>query len=93
VVPTSFNNETDVIDPHPFMEPLLEPLNVAKVLFPHPSGAMVPGYVTCWKVSKAELEEIQRTGRVWLVVYGESMAGVMPLGFAPEISPLPGSDK
>lgn len=32
-----------------------------------------PIVVTCWKATQAELDEINRTGRVWLYVYGETM--------------------
>lgn len=44
-----------------------------------------PVVVSCWKMSAEELEEINRTGRVWLTVMGLSMPpvilnGVKPLG-------------
>ena len=33
----------------------------------------MPVVVSCWKVTPEELAEIQRTGRVWLAIWGESM--------------------
>lgn len=39
--------------------------------------------VTCWKVTKEELEEIQRTGRVYLIVQGSRMPPVCLLGHSP----------
>lgn len=36
----------------------------------------IPVVVSCWKVTKEELEEIHRTGRVWLFVMGRSMPPV-----------------
>ena len=38
--------------------------------------------VSCWSVSDAEVEEIRRTGQVWLYVWGEhpgvSITGICP---------------
>ena len=39
--------------------------------------------VSCWKVTKEELEEINRTGRVWLMLWGSqippaNVSGVKP---------------
>ncbi len=36
----------------------------------------VPVTISCWKVTQRELEEIQRTGRVYLVVMGHGMPAV-----------------
>ena len=44
-------------------------------------GVMV--VVSCWKVTKEELEEIQRTGRVWLIVAGHTMPPVNLTGISP----------
>jgi hypothetical protein len=32
-----------------------------------------PVVVSCWKVTQAELDEINRTGRVWLTIHGHTM--------------------
>ena len=38
---------------------------------------------SCWKLTKEELDEINRTGRVWLVVYGITMPPVALSGIKP----------
>lgn len=35
-----------------------------------------PVVVTCWRPSAAELEQINKTGQVWLIVYGQTMPPV-----------------
>lgn len=42
-----------------------------------------PVVVSCWKCTKDELEEINKTGRVWLMVYGVTMAPVAIAGNKP----------
>lgn len=44
-----------------------------------------PVVISCWKFTQEELEEINRTGRVWLMMYGETtqpaaVCGVKPFG-------------
>lgn len=39
--------------------------------------------VSCWKPSREELEEIRKTGRVWLVIWGTGMPPVALLGHKP----------
>lgn len=46
-----------------------------------------PVVVSCWKVTPSELEEIQKTGRVWLVVMGATMPPVMVEGCKPILPP------
>jgi hypothetical protein len=43
----------------------------------------MPVVISCWKVTQEELEEIQRTGRVWLMVYGVTMPPVVLCGVRP----------
>lgn len=43
----------------------------------------IPIVVTCWKPTQAELDEIQRTGRVWCIVHGLTMPPVELSGFSP----------
>jgi hypothetical protein len=43
----------------------------------------VPAIISCWKVTKEELEEIRRTGRIWLFVYGRGMPPVALSGKNP----------
>jgi hypothetical protein len=35
-----------------------------------PDGLKLPAIVSCWRLSEEELEEIKRTGVVWLSVIG-----------------------
>lgn len=46
-------------------------------------GSVAPVYITCWKVDKKELEQIQKTGRVWLMTYGHGMPPVALMGIDP----------
>lgn len=39
--------------------------------------------ITCWKITRDELREIQRTGRVWLLCWGQSMPPAAVQGFSP----------
>lgn len=39
--------------------------------------------ISCWKVTQEELEEIQKTGRVWLIVMGNDMPPVNLSGTFP----------
>ncbi|HVR06913.1 MAG TPA: hypothetical protein VMW75_02600 [Thermoanaerobaculia bacterium] len=43
----------------------------------------VPVIISCWKPTRAELQEIERTGRVWLMVYGIGMPPVALCGVKP----------
>lgn len=40
--------------------------------------------VSCWRPSAEEMEEVQRTGRIWMEVLGESMAPVRLSAHRPE---------
>lgn len=55
-----------------------EPLNVLAL---KPQGGGHTMIISCWKLSREELEQINRTGVVWLVVYGEAMP---PVGITTE---------
>lgn len=35
-----------------------------------------PVLISCWKLTKEEMEEISKTGRVWLCIYGHGMPPV-----------------
>lgn len=45
-----------------------------------------PVVITCWKLTKEELEEVNRTGRVYLVVVGDTMPPVKLHGTKPFIN-------
>jgi hypothetical protein len=40
------------------------------------NGTTCPTIISCWKLSKEDLEEIQRTGVVWLSISGTGMPPV-----------------
>jgi hypothetical protein len=35
-----------------------------------------PCIISCWQLSKEDLEEVQRTGRIWLSITGQGMPPV-----------------
>lgn len=39
-------------------------------------GTTVPAIISCWRLSKEDMEEIQKTGVVWLSVIGDSLPPV-----------------
>lgn len=78
---TSFNESNCVLNkPDDMTHEQCEPASAFK-------GINVDGFpvvVTCWKCTKEELDEINKTGRVWLMVCGQTMqpsyvTGIKPL--------------
>lgn len=68
---SSFNEANTILDtPEGMTCDQVEALSVAVIDVSQNQSVIV----SCWKVTKEELEEINRTGRVWLCVLG----GVMP---------------
>lgn len=43
----------------------------------------IPGVMSCWKLTAEELAEVNRTGRIWLIVAGETMPPVILSGIKP----------
>lgn len=37
-------------------------------------GKLYPAIISCWKLSPEELEEVQRTGVVWVSILGKTLA-------------------
>lgn len=71
MIPTSFNQETDVLGPPAGLtEAEVSSLSVFRGL----NSAGVPVVISCWKMTKDEIEEFNRTGRIWLCVVGETMS-------------------
>lgn len=48
-----------------------------------PNSDGVPIVISCWKVTAEELEEIKRTGRVWLGIVGHTMPPAWISGLTP----------
>lgn len=72
MVSSAFNQENLVLNPPPGMETDCESLSVF-------SGKDVMDkdvVISCWKLTKEELEEFNKTGRIWLIVRGQTMPPV-----------------
>jgi hypothetical protein len=70
MIPTAFDEENGVLDAPQGMSNC-EPLSVWR-------GEQddTPMVISCWKLTVEELEEINKTGKVWLWVRGQSMPPV-----------------
>jgi hypothetical protein len=80
MMPTAFDEENGVLDrPHEMSIDECEPLSV----WQGETETGQPVVISCWKPTQDELAEIQRTGRVWLFVFGRSMPPVALMGFSP----------
>lgn len=76
----AFDEDNAVLGPPPGMgEEEVFSLSV----FRGPNEDGQPVVVSCWKPTREELEEINRTGRVWLIVMGHTMPPVMLEGIKP----------
>lgn len=77
---TAFDEENQVLGPPKGMtEEDCYSLSVYRGI----DGAGRPIVVSCWKPTKEELEEIARTGRVWLLLWGQTMQPASVTGFSP----------
>lgn len=78
--PTDFDESNIVFDKPPDMtRDECDPINVASAV----DSEGNPILVTCWKPTAEELEEINRTGRIWCLHWGtqlqpHSLAGTNP---------------
>jgi hypothetical protein len=80
MIATAFDEDNCVLGPPPGMtEDQVYSLSVHRGATP--DG--LPVVVSCWKPTAEELAEIQRTGRVWLVIYGQTMPPVSVEGISP----------
>lgn len=46
-------------------------------------GNGTPVVISCWKLTLEEMAEVQRTGRVWLAIYGVTMPPAIVHGVKP----------
>jgi len=73
MIPSSFDESTHCLSrPSDMTEEQCVPLSVLNGLTP--DG--LPVIVSCWKLTQEEVAEFQRTGRIWLTVYGAGMPPV-----------------
>ena len=70
MVPAAFDEENCMFDtPVGLTSEQCEPMSAWRGILENG----IPAIVTCWKVTADELEEIRRTGRVWLMVMGRDL--------------------
>lgn len=75
MIATSFNESNHVLSRPPDMtDEQCDPLSVFV------DGKQV---ISCWKMTAEELTEIQKTGRVWLIIAGRTMPPVAVTGVSP----------
>ncbi|CAN0268340.1 unnamed protein product [Scytosiphon promiscuus] len=73
--PAAFPGATGILGPPPGATE-----DTVSSLYIHRSGGTV---ISCWKPTAEELAEIQRTGRVWLHIWGPSMPPACVMGHSP----------
>jgi len=81
MIPVAFDNENVVLNPP--REPAfrdVEPLPV----YQGPDSDGMEVTIACFKMSREELDEINRTGRVWIILRGE----VVPIFTLDGVSPF-----
>jgi len=79
VIPTSFAESNGVLDkPEDMDRAACEALAICRA-----DQEGVPVIISCWKMSKEELDEVNKTGRVWLVLAGNTMAPAFLTGVSP----------
>lgn len=72
---TAFDEENGVLEPpRGVSESEVHSLSVFR------DGNVV---VSCWKPSAAELAEINKTGRIWLLLWGRTMPPALLMGTSP----------
>jgi hypothetical protein len=77
--PASFPESNEYLSRPAGLENAVDPLSVACVSV----GEGVEAIISCWKFSQEELDEVNRTGRVWLGVLGLDHPPVFVAGIKP----------
>lgn len=73
MVPASFDESTHFLSKPPSLtHDECEPLSVCRTQ----TDDGVPLLISCWKITKEEVEEFSRTGRIWLYIWGSGMPPV-----------------
>lgn len=80
--PSDFDESNHVLDKPGDMDreecdPLCVEIGTVRVGF---GDTPLPVVQSCWKLSAEELEEVNRTGRIWLTIVGRTMPPVMLSG-------------
>lgn len=79
MIPIAFDEENQVLMPPDGTEEHCAPLPV----YLGNLDGVTPVCISCWKITREELEEIQRTARVYLMVMGYTMLPAAVLGKNP----------
>jgi hypothetical protein len=72
MIAASFDESNTVLDPPPGVSPedvsILSVWSFAREYARGPLEDGTPVVISCWKPTKEEMEEIVRTGRIWVMV-------------------------
>lgn len=80
-VPTGFTHENVVLAAPPGLEMAgISSLSVHKTVDP---VTQLPMAVTCWKMTKSEVDTVTRTGRVWVSLLGPTIPPLLVTGVSP----------
>lgn len=83
MIPCSFDESNQVLGrPSDMKDEECDPLSVFSGGMMLENG-VVPVYVSCYKMTKEEKEEFDRTGRVWLIVMGYTHPPLKLQAFSP----------
>lgn len=80
MIATAFDEENSVLHPPPGVSP--EEVSALSTW----RGKLEDGtqvVISCWKPTPEEFAEMRSTGRVWVMVLGETMPPLVPLGESP----------
>lgn len=83
--PCSFEQENTILNPPDNLtldQCGVLPVCKGYIALEHPD-IVHPVVISCWKPTRDELEKISKTGRVWLIVLGESMLPAILTGDSP----------
>ena len=70
MIPTSFEESNCALSrPADMTDDQCAPLSVCKTI----DANGFPVVISCWKMTALELVEFHRTGRVWLIIAGDTM--------------------
>lgn len=75
MTPTNFEGSTGVMDTPDGMT-----CDQVQPIFVRRGGGSV---ISCWKPNQGEMQEILRTGQVWVAVMGEHMFPICLMGYRP----------
>lgn len=75
MVPTSFDESDGILDkPSNMTYEQCDPICVKHIVFQ--DG--FPGVITCWKLTKEEVDELISTGRLWITIMGNVIPPISP---------------